>query len=164
MYRSKVCIILYSLVEGVGKSLFVETIEKIFGEKYSFAITDVSNQFLGKRSLAEFEKLFISLNEIKGKDTYCVIETFQQRITDSKRDHEDNMLKGLKEIKALNGVNYANFICSTNNINSVNVGDTDHHSFVATCDNKKATDKLYLKALMMKSFIMKKQSNAYLTF
>ena len=32
MYRSKVCIILYSLVEGVGKSLFVETIEKIFGE------------------------------------------------------------------------------------------------------------------------------------
>jgi len=138
-YRSKVCIILYSLVEGVGKSLFVEVIEKIVGEKYSFAITDVSNQLFGKHSLAEFEKLFISLNEIKGKDTYTNCETFKQRITDSKRDFEP------KGLKAFNGVNYANYICSTNNINSVNVGDTDRRFFVATCNNKKATDKLYFK-------------------
>ena len=75
-YRSEVCIILYSLVEGVGKSIFVEMIEKIVGEKYSFAITVVSNQLFGKHSLAEFEKIFISLNEIKGKDTYTNCETF----------------------------------------------------------------------------------------
>ena len=138
-YRSKVCIILYSLVEGVGKSLLVELFEKLIGEKYSFAITDVSNQLFGKHSLAEFEKLFISLNEIKGKDTYTNCETFKQRITDSKRDFEP------KGVKAFNGVNYANYICSTNNINSVNVGDTDRRFFVATCNNKKATDKLYFK-------------------
>ena len=138
-FRSKVCIILYSLVEGVGKSLIIELIEKLVGEKYSFAITDVSNQLFGKHSLAEFEKLFISLNEIKGKDTYTNCETFKQRITDSKRDFEP------KGLKAFNGVNYANYICSTNNINSVNVGDNDRRFFVATCNNKKATDKLYFK-------------------
>jgi len=96
-YRSKVCILLYSLVEGVGKSLFVEMIEKIVGEKYSFFITDVSNQLFGKHSMAEFEKLFIVLNEIKGKDTYTNTETFKQRITDSKRDFEP---KGLKHLMA----------------------------------------------------------------
>lgn len=138
-YRTKVCIILYSLVEGVGKSLLIELIENIIGEKYSFAITDVANQLFGKHSLAEFEKLFIVLNEIKGKDTYTNSEIFKQRITDSKRDFEP------KGIKAFNGINYANYICSTNNINSVNVGDTDRRFFVVTCNNKKATDKIYFK-------------------
>ena len=138
-HRSKVCIILYSLVEGVGKSLLIELIEKVVGEKYSFAITDVSNQLFGKHSLAEFEKLFITLNEIKGKDTYTNCETFKQRITDGKRDFEP------KGLKAFNGVNYANYMCSTNNINSVNVGDTDRRFFVATCNNKKASDKIYFK-------------------
>ena len=48
--------------------------------------TDVSNQLFGKHSMAEFEKLFIILNEVKGKDTYSNTETFKQRITDAKRD------------------------------------------------------------------------------
>ena len=45
-------------------------IEKIVGEKYSFAVTNVLNQLFGKHSWAEFEKLFIWLNEIKGRDKY----------------------------------------------------------------------------------------------
>ena len=98
------CIILYSLIEGVGKSKLVELIENIVGEKYSYAITDVSNQLFGKHSMAEFEKLFISLNEIKGKDTYSNSETFKQRITAPKRDFEP---------KAFNGINNSNYICST---------------------------------------------------
>ena len=137
--RTQVCIILYSLLEGVGKSKLIELIEKIIGEKYCFSITDISNQLFGKHSLAEFEKLFISLNEIKGKDTYTNCETFKQRITDSKRDFEP------KGLKAFNGVNYSNYICSTNNINSVSIGDTDRRFLVITCNNKKATDKIYFK-------------------
>ena len=136
-FRSQVCIILYSLIEGVGKSKLVELIENIVGEKYSYAITDVSNQLFGKHSLAEFEKLFISLNEIKGKDTYSNSETFKQRITDPKRDFEP------KGLKAFNGINYSNYICSTNNINSVNAGDNDRRFCVMTCNNKKANDKIY---------------------
>jgi hypothetical protein len=70
------------------------------------------------------EKLFISLNEIKGKDTYSNShgETFKKRITDPKRDFEPN-LERTNLVKAFNCINYSNYICSTNNINSVNAGD-----------------------------------------
>ena len=136
-YRSQVCIILYSLVEGVGKTKLIELIENIIGEKYSFSITDVSNQLFGKHSMAEFEKLFISLSEIKGKDTYSNSETFKSRITDPKRDFEP------KGLKSFNSINYSNYICSTNNINSVNAGENDRRFCVITCNNKKANDKIY---------------------
>jgi hypothetical protein len=109
-FRSQVCIILYSLIEGVGKTKLIELIENdIIGEKYSFAC-DVSNQLFGKHSMAEFEKLFILLSEIKGKDTYSNSETFKSRITDPKRYFEP------KGLKSFNGINYSNYICSTNNI------------------------------------------------
>jgi hypothetical protein len=48
--------VLYSLVEGVGKSKRIELIENVIGEKYSYSITDVSNQLFGKHAMAEFEK------------------------------------------------------------------------------------------------------------
>jgi hypothetical protein len=136
-FRSQVCIVLYSLVEGVGKSKLIELIENVIGEKYSFSITDVTNQLFGKHSMAEFEKLFISLSEIKGKDTYSNSETFKSRITDPKRDFEP------KGLKSFNGINYSNYICSTNNINSVNAGENDRRFCVITCNNKKANDKIY---------------------
>ena len=87
--------------------------------------------------MAEFEKLFISLNEIKGKDTYTNSETFKARITDPKRDFEP------KGLKSFNGVNYVNYMGATNNINSVNVGDNDRRFCVMTCNNPKANDKEY---------------------
>ena len=136
-FRSQVCIILYSMMEGVGKSILCELIEKLVDSKYTFYITDVSNQLFGKHSMAEYEKLFIVLNEIKGKDTYANSEMFKQRITDAKRDFEP------KGLKAFNGINYANYICSTNNINSVNVADNDRRFCVISCNNKKHNDKQY---------------------
>jgi hypothetical protein len=136
-FRSQVCIILYSMMEGVGKSILGELIEKIVDSKYTYFITDVSNQLFGKHSMVEYEKLFIVLNEIKGKDTYSNSEMFKQRITDPKRDFEP------KGLKAFNSINYANYMCSTNNINSVNVGDNDRRFCVITCNNKKNTNKQY---------------------
>ncbi len=37
-YRTQVCLVLYSLIEGVGKTKLIELFEKIIGEKYSFSI------------------------------------------------------------------------------------------------------------------------------
>ena len=138
-YRSQVCIVLYSIIEGVGKSKLIELIEKLVDEKHSFFITDVSNQLFGKHSMAEFERLFIVLNEVKGKDTYSNSETFKQRITDPKRDFEP------KGLKAFNGINYSNYISSTNNINAINAGENDRRFCVITCNNKKANDKIYFQ-------------------
>jgi hypothetical protein len=77
------------------------------------------------------------LSEIKGKDTYSNSGTFKSRITDPKRDFEP------KGLKSFNGINYSNYICSTNNINSVNAGENDRRFCVITCNNEKANDKIY---------------------
>jgi hypothetical protein len=94
-FRSQVCVVLYLLVEGVGKSKLIELIKNVIGEEYSFSTIDVTNQLFGKHSMAEFEELFISLSEIKGKDPYSNSETFKSRITDPKRDFEPKDLQNL---------------------------------------------------------------------
>ncbi len=86
--------------------------------------------------MQEFEKLFISLSDFKRKVTYSYSETFESRIADPKRDFEP---KGLKRF---NDINYSNYFCSTNNINSVNAGENDRRFCVITCNNKKAKDKI----------------------
>jgi hypothetical protein len=68
--------------------------------------------------MAEFEKLFISLSEIKGKYTYSKSESFKSRITDP-RDFKP------KSLKSFSATNYTNHICSANNIKSGNAGDND---------------------------------------
>ena len=77
-------------------------IEKIVCEKYSFAVTNVSNQLFVRNSLAEFEKLFIWLNEIKGKDKCTDCKTFKQRITDHRRDFEPKGLKAYRLVATCN--------------------------------------------------------------
>ncbi len=57
--------------------------------------------------MAELENLFISLSEIKGKDTCSNSETFKSRITDPKRDFEQ------EKLKRFHAINYSNYICST---------------------------------------------------
>ena len=46
-------------------------------------------------------------------------------------------------IEDYNGLNYVNYMFSTNNINSVNVGDNDKRFCIITCNNKKTNDKQY---------------------
>ena len=46
--RTQVCIVLYSLLEGIGKSLLVELIAKLVDDKHSYFITDVSNKLFEK--------------------------------------------------------------------------------------------------------------------
>ena len=47
-----------------------KTLELCVSERYTFYITDPTNQFFGKHSSAELNKLLVVLNEVKGKDTY----------------------------------------------------------------------------------------------
>jgi hypothetical protein len=56
----------------------------------------------------------------------------KSRITDPKRDFEPEGLK------SFNGINYLNYVCSTNNIKYVNAGENDLRFCVIACNNKKA--------------------------
>ena len=137
--RAKVCIILYSIIEGVGKSILNDLIHKLLGDDYCYDCTDIANGLFGKHSMAEFQKLYISLVETKGKDTYLNAETFKSRITDSKRDYEP------KGIKSFNSPNFATYLCTTNNHNCVPVNDKSRRFFIASCNNIKTNDKIYFK-------------------
>jgi hypothetical protein len=85
--RACVCIVLYSIVEGVGKSILCDLIHKLIGDDYCFDATDIQNGLFGKHSMAEFEKLFVSLVEVKEKDTHLNSEVFKARKTDTFREY-----------------------------------------------------------------------------
>jgi hypothetical protein len=138
--RSCVCMVLYSLEEGVGKNMIIKTLEKVLGSAYVNYITDVANQLFGKHSAAEMNKLLVVMNEVKGKDTYANTDIFKTRITDDKREVE---LKG-KDTMQMN--NYANYIINTNNLNMVNAGEKDRRFCVIDCNNAKINDKKYFKS------------------
>lgn len=137
--RACVCLILYSLDEGVGKNMIIKTLEKCLGSGYVNYITDVANQLFGKHSSAEMNKLLIVMNEVKGKDTYANTDIFKSRITDDKREVE---LKG-KDTIQIN--NYASYIINTNNLNMVNAGEKDRRYCVIDCNNPKINNKKYFK-------------------
>jgi hypothetical protein len=137
--RACVCLILYSLDEGVGKNMVIKTLEKCLGSGYVNYITDVANQLFGKHSSAEMNKLLIVMNEVKGKDTYANTDIFKSRITDDKREVE---LKG-KDTIQIN--NYASYIINTNNLNMVNAGEKDRRYCVIDCNNPKINNKKYFK-------------------
>ena len=103
----------------------------------SYFITDLENQLFGKHSLAEMNRLFIVLNEIKGKDTYLNHDKFKSRITDPKRDFEP------KGLKSFNGDNYCSYIATTNNPNCIPLHDKQRRFCPITCNNPKILDKIY---------------------
>jgi len=135
--RSCICLVLYSLFEGVGKNVIIKTLEKCIGENYTYTITDVSNQLFGKHSCAEMNKLLLVLNEVKGKDTYTNTDIFKSRITDTKREVE------MKGKDAFQIKNYCSYILTSNNPNVVNASDKDRRFCVLSCVNRKIDDKLY---------------------
>ena len=135
--RACVCMVLYSLFEGVGKNMSTRTLELCLGEKYTFYVSDVSNQLFGKHSSAELNKLLVVLNEVKGKDTYTNTDLFKTRITDPKREVE---LKGKDTFQM---TNYASYILNTNNPKVVNAGEKDRRFCILPCFNKQMDNKLY---------------------
>lgn len=136
-YRSSICLVLYSLFEGVGKNMSTRTLELCIGENYTFYVSDATNQLFGKHSSVELNRLLIVLNEVKGKDTYSNSDLFKTRITDTKREIE---MKGKDTIQIKN---YCSYILNTNNLKSVNAGDKDRRFCVIPCVNKKINDKKY---------------------
>ena len=77
--RNMVCLILYG-EEGDGKNRLFDTFKNIFGEKY-FVEIETAKKMFGTHSCIEKEKLFICLNEARGKDNYENSEILKGRIT-----------------------------------------------------------------------------------
>jgi len=113
--RNMVCIILYG-EEGDGKNRLFDIFKNIVGDKY-YTELENAKQMFGTHSCIEKEKLFICVNEAKGKDNYENSETLKARIT------TDKLLVNPKGIQEFKIDNFCDYIMTTNNANAVNLHD-----------------------------------------
>ena len=113
--RNMVCIILYG-EEGDGKNRLFDIFKNIIGDKY-YTELENAKQMFGSHSCVEKEKLFICVNEAKGKDNYDNSETLKARIT------TDKLLINPKGIQEFKIDNFCDYIMTTNNANAVNLHD-----------------------------------------
>ena len=113
--RNKVCVVLYG-EEGDGKNRLYDIFKNIVGDYYTEL--ESAKQMFGSHSCIEKEKLFICVNEAKGKDNYENADIFKARIT------TDTLMVNPKGIQEFKIDNYCDYIMTTNNANAVNIHDT----------------------------------------
>ena len=113
--RNMVCTILYG-EEGDGKNRLFDIFKNIVGDKY-YTELENAKQMFGTHSCIEKEKLFICVNEAKGKDNYENRETLKARIT------TDKLLVNPKGIQEFKIDNFCDYVMTTNNPNAVNLHD-----------------------------------------
>ena len=113
--RTYVCIIIYG-EEGDGKNRFIDLFNNIFGDNY-FAQLDTAKKLFGTHSCIEKEKLFVCVNEAKGKDNYENSDLLKARITTNK------LIINPKGIQEFQIDNYCDYLMTTNNENAVNIHD-----------------------------------------
>jgi len=113
--RNMVCIILYG-EEGDGKNRLLDIFKNIVGDKYYIELEN-AKQLFGSHSCIEKEKLFICVNEAKGKDNYENSETLKARIT------TNTIIVNPKGIQEFQIENFCDYLMTTNNGNAVNLHD-----------------------------------------
>jgi phage/plasmid-associated DNA primase len=113
--RNKVCIIIYG-EEGDGKNRITDIIKNIMGLS-KFSEIETAKQLFESHSMVEFEKIFVCLNEAKGKENYENSDRLKSRIT------TDTILLNPKGIAPFQINNYCDYIMTTNNNNAVNLDD-----------------------------------------
>jgi hypothetical protein len=113
--RNNVCIILYG-EEGDGKNRFFDIFKNIVGKKY-FTELESGKQLFNTHSCIEKEKLFICVNEARGKDNYENADILKSRIT------TETLMVNPKGIQEFEIQNYCDYIMTTNNHNAVNIQD-----------------------------------------
>jgi len=102
--------------EGDGKNVFLDIFKNIVGIKY-FSELESAKQLFDTHSCFEKEKLFICVNEAKGKDNHENSDILKSRIT------TETLFINPKNIQTFQIDNYCDYIMTTNNHNPVNIHD-----------------------------------------
>ena len=111
--RSYVIFILYG-EEGLGKSMFIQILYKIFG-KYVTEIGDAKTELFSDHSMVEYKRLFICLNETDPITCHQNADKLKTRITEDKKWFNP---KGLTKFEA---EIVSDYDVTTNNENSIKI-------------------------------------------
>lgn len=113
--KKNLCIIIYG-EEGDGKNRILDIFQNLFGKKY-FEELDTAKQLFGVHSCMEQVKLFMCVNELRGKDNYENSDILKARIT------TDSLCISPKGIPPFNIDNCCDYLMTANNENAVNIHD-----------------------------------------
>lgn len=122
--------ILIKSIEGCGKDLLIDILEKILGSSCVHRTSDLSNIFGNYNSCLK-KKLILQLNEVQGGEGYKVKEQLKDIITRDKHPIQ---------AKYCALTNYSNFLrvfIFSNNRNPIHINDNDRRFFVLRIPNKK---------------------------
>jgi hypothetical protein len=123
-YKTKVCVVLYSEDEGVGKNTFIEVIYKLLADKG--IQLDNAKKLYENHSTFEEKRLFICINEARGSDNFENADTLKTRIT------EDTLNVNPKNIKPYLIDNLCDYDMTTNNINVIKLDDNSTRRWFMT--------------------------------
>lgn len=112
---NKVCIIIYG-GEGDGKNRLLDIFKNIFGLQY-FQELESAKQLFDTHSCFEKERLFICVNEARGKDNHENSDKLKARVT------TETITVNPKKIQPFTINNYCDYLMTTNNHNAVNIND-----------------------------------------
>ena len=133
--KNNICLVLKS-VEGVGKSIVLNLIGKIIGDKYYKSTSNLKNILGDFNSQAE-GNILINLNESFYAGDKKIIGSFKEFITD------ETIVINRKGTNQYTIENYANTIITTNEDWIVAIDSNDRRFNILECRNEKKDSEYY---------------------
>jgi len=132
--KNNICLVLHS-VEGVGKSIILDMIGKIIGDKYYYSTSNLKH-IIGDFNGDAEGKILVNLNETNWGGDKKMVGSFKEFITDS------TIVINRKGKNSYTINNYSNTIITTNEDWIVNINNNDRRFNLRECNNVKY-DKTY---------------------
>lgn len=131
--------ILWLSSEGVGKNLFLDFIgNKIIGPQYYFSTSNVEDLF-GTFAVGLKHKLLVNFNEVRAVDTKKYLERIKSTITDECITYQ------AKNVMTISLHNFAHFVFTSNNRNSLSIGTSDRRLVAVECDSSHRKNYRYFE-------------------
>ena len=146
--KTQVAIVLQGK-QGVGKNIVFDFWkENVLGFDMShpknctaFQTSDPSEHIFGKHAEAQQNKVFVMIDEISGDDMRPLMSRLKDRITNS------TINVNPKCHKEYSVRNMSNFLCTTNNMNPLNIEPEERRFVVFGCNSSKKGDTAYFNEL-----------------
>ena len=134
--KNKVCLVLHSSVQGVGKSLILNMIGEIIGDDYYYSTSNLQN-ILGNFNGDAEGKLLVNLNETNWGGDKKMVGAFKEFITD------ESIVINRKNKNTYTIKNYSNTIITTNEDWIVSIDGNDRRFNIRECKNVKYDAEYY---------------------
>ena len=134
--KNKVCLVLHSSAQGVGKSLILDMIGRIIGH-HSYYSTSNLKHILGDFNGDAEGKLLVNLNETNWGGDKKMVGAFKEFITD------ETIVINRKGKESYTIKNYSNTIITTNEDWIVSIDGNDRRFNIRECKNEKYHKEYY---------------------